>query len=227
MSFVQSHADPAARAKAIIVVGGVHAVLGITLVVGLTYTGVIKHDVYDPTVLFPVEKPTTPPPPPEQTTPDIIYIPPTAPTSTVDLTNDISDTVRPVKDWPAIPPIVDAFPNPLPTPTYAPNPPRATPTTSPVSARPRNGPTGWITNDDYPRAGITRELEGVAGYRLVIGSDGRVDECQITGSTGHTVLDRATCQLIERRARFEPATDQTGRTVVGTYDGQVTWDIPD
>ena len=227
MSFVQSHADPAARVKAVVGVGGVHAILGVALVIGLTFTG--RTAIDEKFTAIPIRDPapevkTTPPETAVEAKES--YLPPVAPTSKVVLTPDMSETVRPLED-PQSDYHVDMYPNPLPTPTYAPNPPRATPTTSPVSARPRNGPTGWITNDDYPRAGITRELEGVAGYRLVIGSDGRVDDCQITGSTGHTVLDRATCQLIERRARFEPATDQTGRTVVGTYDGQVTWDIPD
>ena len=227
MSFVQSHADPAARAKAIIVVTGIHAVLGITLVVGLTYTGVINVTKNLPSRLFPTAPPPeTPAPPPEAAQPTTPQIPQYAPVPQIPLTPTAETTVRPVPENPPVGPIGLA-PIPLPTPTYSPAVPTPTPSFSPVSARPRNGPTGWITNNDYPRAGITRQLEGVAGYRLVIGSDGRVDECQITSGTGHTVLDRATCQLIERRAQFEPAKDQSGRTVVGTYTGQVTWDIPD
>jgi protein TonB len=85
----------------------------------------------------------------------------------------------------------------------------------------------WITTDDYSRSDLTRNREGTARYRLVIGSDGRVDACEITSSTGHTSLDTATCRLIERRARFDPATNSQGNRVVGTYSGSVTWQIPE
>lgn len=61
----------------------------------------------------------------------------------------------------------------------------------------------------------------------MIGSNGRVNECEITRSSGHASLDRNTCRLIERRARFDPATNNRGETTVGTYSGSITWQIPD
>lgn len=226
MSFVQSHADPAARAKAIIVVGGVHALLGVTLVVGLTYTGIIKTDVYTPPFVLTDPPVPTSIDPVEQTDPVENYIPTTAPNDPLDLNTNVSDTVVTPENAPVDRP-TDLIPNPLPTPTYAPDPPRPTASFAPVSASPRNGPAGWITNADYPSAPLRRQEEGTAAYRLVIGSDGRVDECQITASTGSRALDTATCRFLERRARFDPARDQSGRNVVGTYSGQVTWQIPD
>ena len=80
MSFVQSHADPAARAKAIIIVTGVHAVLGVALVVGLTYTGVIGEKENLPSRLFPTAPPPeTPAPPPEAAQPATPQTPQYAP----------------------------------------------------------------------------------------------------------------------------------------------------
>ena len=40
-------------------------------------------------------------------------------------------------------------------------------------------------------------------------------------------LDDATCRLISRRAQFDPATDETGARVPGTYTGSVRWELPD
>ena len=40
-------------------------------------------------------------------------------------------------------------------------------------------------------------------------------------------LDDAACRRISQRARFDPATDETGGKVVGTYAGTVKWEIPD
>ena len=123
---------------------------------------------------------------------------------------------------PQCPSIVLEIPGPAVIP---PTPPA--PAITPVGASPRNGPAGWITTNDYARSDLVREREGTAGYRLVIGSDGRVDACEITRSSGHSSLDRNTCRLIESRARFDPATNNRGETTVGTYTGTVTWQIPE
>ena len=54
MSYLDTHADPAARTRAIIAVGAVHALIGAGLVAGLTVTGLVNVDdppfvVIDPT----------------------------------------------------------------------------------------------------------------------------------------------------------------------------------
>ena len=75
----------------------------------------------------------------------------------------------------------------------------------------------------------TRALgaEGSVGYRLVIGTAGRVSSCELTRPSGQRALDDATCRLIAGRARFEPATDETGAKVLGTFIVSVRWEIPE
>ena len=68
--------------------------------------------------------------------------------------------------------------------------------------------------------------QGVTGFRLQIGPDGRVEACTVTSSSGHPGLDEAACDNISRRARFEPATDGAGNRVRGTYAGSIRWVIP-
>ena len=225
MSFVQSHADQSARAKAVIVVGGVHALLGAGLVLGLTFTVWETPDKNLPSRLYPTAPlPVEPPTPPETSRQNNTAVPIPVPVPPNPFHPPEAPEGPPVADNPPAAP-TGYIPGPTPAPTYAPIPPA--PTFSPVAARPSNSPAGWITNADYPSAPLRRGEEGTAAYRLVIGSDGRVNECQITASTGSRTLDTTTCRFLERRARFEPATDQSGRTVVGTYNGQVTWEIPD
>ena len=50
---------------------------------------------------------------------------------------------------------------------------------------------------------------------------------EMAGS-GRTVagLDRATCDNVARRARFEPATDASGANVAGSYANNIRWVIP-
>lgn len=96
----------------------------------------------------------------------------------------------------------------------------------PVAAAPRGNPGRWITDRDYRSIWINRGYEGVAGFTLSIDANGRVGDCTITRSTGHGALDDATCRLLKRNARFDPAKDGSGDAVAGTYASSVTWQIP-
>ena len=226
MSYADTTASPVARARAIAGVIAIHALIGAGVVAGLTITGVIADEDEGLIAYFQPDPPAPPPPP--QPTPqpaEQAIAPVTAPQPQIPLERNAPVTAEPVR--PNIsdemvftpPPGRIDIPGPVVTPTIA-------PAFDPVGPVPRNGPAGWITNDDYPRRGITRELEGTSGYRVVVGSDGRVNACEITRSSGHAVLDGAVCNLIQRRARFDAARDGSGERVVGTYTGTVTWQLP-
>jgi protein TonB len=102
----------------------------------------------------------------------------------------------------------------------------APPTFAPRAAAPRNEPARWVVTDDYPSRDLREGNEGVAVFRAVVGSNGRVSACEIVRTSGHAGLDAATCKAVTARARFEPATDENGEKVVGTYGNSVRWQIP-
>ena len=82
---------------------------------------------------------------------------------------------------------------------------------------------GALTNADYRRA---RPPEGAAGTVRVsfrVRTDGGADRCAVIGSSGYAVFDEATCRLIERRFRFRPARDESGRPVDWTIRTEYTW----
>jgi periplasmic protein TonB len=93
-------------------------------------------------------------------------------------------------------------------------------------AKPKNNPGGWATTNDYPSRALSQEREGTTGFRVTVGSDGKVTDCQVTASSGHGDLDAATCSNVKRRARFEPAKDKDGNPTSGSYSNRVTWRIP-
>ena len=83
-----------------------------------------------------------------------------------------------------------------------------------------------MTTNDYPQSAIRAELEGTVRFRLSIGTNGRVAGCEISGTSGHAVLDQAACAKLTQRGRFEPASDGTGALVAGSYTGAVRWQLP-
>ncbi|GMM93198.1 energy transducer TonB [Qipengyuania sp. MTN3-11] len=203
----------------------IHAGIGAVLVFGLSVAGTVI-DKAPPIPSFDVRDPPPPEIPPEPV-PDAtawsVSPPITAPRPELDLrpvppTFDVRDIV--------LPPLPPA-PIPRSTPSITPSVPSPTPTIDPVAARPRNDPAGWVTTDDYRSSWINRDLTGTARFRLEIAADGRVANCTITGSTGHSELDNATCNLVTRRARFQPARGTDGDAVAGTYASSVRWVVPD
>jgi protein TonB len=84
-----------------------------------------------------------------------------------------------------------------------------------------------VTNADYPDAAIRAGESGTTGFRLDIGTDGRVTNCTITSSSGSRSLDDTACRLLTRRARFTPAQDSAGNPTTDTYSARFRWVLPD
>ena len=161
--------------------------------------------------------------------------PPRPPETTAKPDPDDTVIVAPKPDVP-IPrdgPIIDTMPPPQPVPQPVPQPqpsftpaPDPTPSFAPRSARPRGRPGEWVTTNDYPARDLREGNQGVTRFSLLIGAAGRVASCVVTQSSGFAGLDEATCRNFARRARFEPATDETGARVQGTFTSAVRWEIP-
>ncbi|MFM5894267.1 MAG: energy transducer TonB [Novosphingobium sp.] len=93
-------------------------------------------------------------------------------------------------------------------------------------ARPLANPGGWVSTRDYPSAALREMKEGVVRFRLGIGADGLVSDCEIVVSSGTAELDATTCMLVQQRARFSPALDRKGKPTTGIYQNSVRWIIP-
>lgn len=94
----------------------------------------------------------------------------------------------------------------------------------PRSARPLNA-SNWVTDADYPLSALRDRIEGTVRFRVSINHTGSVRECWITSSSGSTALDLATCELVSKRAQFEPAM-KSGAPVEGSWSGAVRWATP-
>ena len=203
------------RVTALIIVALIHVLVGYALVTGLAYEAAKKviQKVTTVDIKEEVKKEEPPPPPPKK---DLPPPPIVAPPPKVNLAPPPMVTTVATPP-PAPPPMVV-----LPPPPSAPPPPRFTP----KGAVAKGNPANWATTNDYPSRALREEREGTTGFRVTVGPDGRVADCQITSSSGHADLDAATCDNVRRRARFNPAIDGEGNPTTGSYSNRIRWVIP-
>jgi protein TonB len=229
MAYTDATQSNSQRTGAIVAVGAIHAVIGVGLLMGLSTTVTKWIDPPLEATLVPLPQPTEEPPEPApRAEPDAQIPAPPIPAPPRPFEFDNSNFQVPETPTFDNGPLIE-LPGPTGTPTAAPAPapaPAPTATFKPVSPKPRNNPGTWVQPSDYPSPDLRQENEGTTGFRVVVGSDGRVNACEITASSGHPRLDDATCKQVTRRARFEPARDGKGERVVGTYSSQVRWVIP-
>ena len=221
MAYLDTEKRPSAGSMAAVI--AVHAAMGAALVLGLTVSGVISPQD-GPIIAIPLDPPK-PPPPPEPTT---------SPTQAATRDPYVPELPLPL---PPQGPIIDKaeeFPLPLP-PVPQPGPsqslkpvvPVPLPSFAPTAAKPRNDPLRWVTPDDYRGNWIRQTMTGKARFRLELAADGRVTSCTITATSGHPELDAATCALVAKRARFQPARGSEGGAVTGSYSNAIDWRLPE
>jgi protein TonB len=207
------------KIAAFVVVALLHLALGYALVTGLAYEGFKQVVKKVTTVDIKKDEPKKEPPPPPKkmaAAPPIVAPPPKINVSSVSPPITTVTTPPP----PAPPVLVVAPPGPAAPPP--PPPPKFTP----KSAQPKGNPGNWATTNDYPTRALREEREGVTGFRVTVGTDGRATGCDVTSSSGSADLDQATCSNVMRRARFTPATDGEGNPTTGSYSSRVRWVIP-
>ena len=79
---------------------------------------------------------------------------------------------------------------------------------------------------DYPPAARRAGIEGSLSVRFTVRADGSVSGCRVLRSTASAELDATTCRLIERRFRYEPATDASGKPVPESISRTFDWLLP-
>ena len=95
-----------------------------------------------------------------------------------------------------------------------------------VAATPAT-PQPWFEFKDYPMKAFEQNAEGVTRFELLIAPNGAVADCKVTSSSGNAELDKTSCFLASKRAKFRPARGLDGRNVWGTYRSQALWALPE
>lgn len=213
------------KVTAIVIVALIHIFIGYALVTGLAYEAAQKVIQKVTTVdIKEEEKKEEPPPPPPPEKKIESPPPPVAPPVKINVATKPPEIATVRIAPPPAPPVVIAGPPIVAPPAPVAPPPAPTGPTSAV--QPRGNPASWATPDDYPQRALREEKTGTTGFRVTVGTDGRVIDCSITSSSGTPELDDATCKNVTRRARFKPAV-QNGQPVQSTYSNRIRWVIPE
>ena len=222
MAYLQ-HTSWKDRPGAVAGVIAIHALIGYALVTGLSFKGIVEA-IDNPDGVFVPEVKLPPPPPEPMVEPKEVVIdrPIVTPKPIIDVSPvkplvDTTEIILPDTDV-----VTKVIPGPTPAFTPAPRP-----AFDAVGAKLRGNPSTLVTVNDYRSSWINRELTGTVRFRLLVGAGGRVENCTVTDSSGHQELDRATCALVTQRARFDPAKDETGAKVAGSYSNAVRWELPE
>jgi protein TonB len=218
------------RVIAIIIVALIHIALGYALITGLAYEAATKVlervttiDVVEP----PPPEPEEEPPPPEPQ-PDTAPPPPVAPPPPMNISRRPPDIRTQVTIPPPAPPAV-RIPPPAPIAPPRPVPPPPPPPPSQArgaSPRDLNSWAGRIQSD-YPSRALRQEEEGTVTMRITIGSNGRVEACSVSGSSGSSALDDAACRGMQRYARYNPALNAAGDPISATTTQSIRYVLPD
>src|SRR5688500_16275429 len=211
------------RIWAIIAVAVLHALLAYAFVTGLAYMFVksVSEDLKTFDVFEDPPPPEETPPQPEQPMdvwpPPVVAPPPRVRTNV---------PPPPIFSVPAAPPPPITYTAPPAPPAPVPPPPPPAPPRVVEPARARASLAGLITSDDYPPSALRNEEQGTVRVRLSIDASGRVTNCSVTSSSGSSQLDSTTCRLLQRRARFTPARDNTGQPIADTVTSPpIRWQI--
>jgi protein TonB len=78
---------------------------------------------------------------------------------------------------------------------------------------------GTILNSDNRRGAF----QGTVSVRFTVGANGRPTGCTPTASSGNPRLDTYTCELVQRRLQFAPATTAQGQPVASEMRATYTW----
>jgi hypothetical protein len=83
----------------------------------------------------------------------------------------------------------------------------------------------WASNVDYPPDALKAQTDGWTILALNVSETGVPVSCKIAFGGHNHALDEQTCALVLERAHFKPATDVTGKPIVGGFFLGVVWQM--
>lgn len=82
---------------------------------------------------------------------------------------------------------------------------------------------GEIRDSDYPREAKRDSTGGTVSITMQVDPEGKVERCDVRLTSGGSVLERATCELVQKRFRFRPARNESGNPIHAVLTQTVSW----
>ncbi len=78
----------------------------------------------------------------------------------------------------------------------------------------------------FPKESLKALESGLVNFNVAVDKRGRLNACQVVGSSGFARLDAASCQLLAFSARFTPLRRADGSPTAGLRTGTILWVLP-
>jgi TonB family protein len=95
-----------------------------------------------------------------------------------------------------------------------------------IVTKPDASPASIFSSDDYPREALIKGQAGTVGVLIWIEATGRVSTCEVIESSAAPILEKTTCDILTRRARFAPAKDAAGAAIRSPSFSRIRWLLP-
>lgn len=92
---------------------------------------------------------------------------------------------------------------------------------------PTTNPGTWFSQSDWPHDLFEKQIESSLVAELSVDPSGEVVGCRIAATSGYVAMDNIVCERFLERAEFDPALDETGVPVAGTYTTTVSYRFED
>lgn len=91
---------------------------------------------------------------------------------------------------------------------------------------PKGNPGTWLTSSDYPGDSLARGEQAIIRFRIMVDAAGTTTACSVQSAIAKGDFAQITCNLLKRRARFEPARNARNESVASYFVGKVFWVMP-
>lgn len=90
---------------------------------------------------------------------------------------------------------------------------------------PSGNPGSWVTNKDYPKDLLRKNVSGLVQFRLSIDAEGRPTDCHIQQSSRPQAFDKVVCENLMKNGEFEPAETSSGEPIASYWRSAVRFEV--
>lgn len=83
--------------------------------------------------------------------------------------------------------------------------------------------TEWIKPDAYPAEALRVNEQGLIVSLLEVDATGKPRTCRVTSGVDTPILNKVTCDMLLKGARFVPAKDKDGKPIASVFESRHRW----